>query len=86
MTQNSGSPGSDEINVFVVIDIPCVGALDTVENNGVSADGFEGTDWTRYTSGHQLQMDMESSEYLWYNMKNNNYELVLMDSGHNDTT
>ena len=54
VTQNSGSPASHKVNVFVAIDIPCVSALDSVENHGVSTNGFEGPNWTGYTSGHQL--------------------------------
>ena len=55
MAEDGRSPGSDVVNVLVFIDVPSVGALDAVEDDGVAADGLEGTDGRGDSTGHELQ-------------------------------
>lgn len=55
MAEDGRSPSSDVVNVLVFIDVPGVGALDAVEDDGVAADGLEGTDGRGDSTGHELQ-------------------------------
>jgi len=54
MAEDSRSPGSDVVDVLVLIDVPGVGTLDAVEDDGVAADGLERTDGRGDATGHQL--------------------------------
>mmetsp|Transcript_21403 Transcript_21403/g.28119 ORF Transcript_21403/g.28119 Transcript_21403/m.28119 type:complete len:267 (-) Transcript_21403:34-834(-) len=54
MSKNGRSPSSDVVNVLVLIDIPSVGTLDTIENDRISPNRLEGTDGRRNSTGHQF--------------------------------
>jgi hypothetical protein len=38
-------PGTDVIYVLVAIHVPDVSSSDAIEDDGLSADGFEGSNW-----------------------------------------
>ena len=79
MAEDGRSPGSDVVNVLVFIDVPSVGALDAVEDDGVAADGLEGTDGRGDSTRHELQrrwgiveiyMGVRENRLLWARMVN----------------
>mmetsp|Transcript_2135 Transcript_2135/g.3011 ORF Transcript_2135/g.3011 Transcript_2135/m.3011 type:complete len:293 (+) Transcript_2135:655-1533(+) len=53
MSQNGRSPGSNVIDVLVLVNIPGVSTLYPVEDNRVSSDTLESTYRRRHTSRHQ---------------------------------
>mmetsp|Transcript_11173 Transcript_11173/g.16762 ORF Transcript_11173/g.16762 Transcript_11173/m.16762 type:complete len:245 (-) Transcript_11173:96-830(-) len=54
MSDDGGSPGTNVVDVLVVVHVPGVGSLDAVEHDGVSSDALEcahrGADTTRHQS------------------------------------
>jgi hypothetical protein len=62
VSQDGRSPGSDIVYVLVVIDIPSVGALDTIKDDWISSDALEGTHRRRHSAGHELSKTRDKNE------------------------
>jgi hypothetical protein len=54
MTANRWPPSAYIVDVLVAINIPNVGSIDSVKNDGLSSHRFERPDWGTDTSWHQL--------------------------------
>jgi hypothetical protein len=52
MSNDSRSPSSYEVNVFVIINIPGISSLDSIEYDGAPSDGFECTHRGGYSTWH----------------------------------
>ena len=53
MTTDRGPPAADVVDVFVVINVPGVGALDAIENDRLATHRFECTHWGAHATRHQ---------------------------------
>ena len=53
MAADCRSPAADVIDVFVVIDVPGIGALDPIKDDRLPTHGFECTHWGAHATGHQ---------------------------------
>ena len=50
--QDEGSPGSDEVNVGVAVNVKQLGALASLEEYGVAADSAKGAGWRVDSTGY----------------------------------
>ena len=58
VTQDERAPGADIVDIAVVIGIDQIGILTGLEEQRISANAFEGSDWTIYAAGHMFNSQL----------------------------
>ena len=57
---DGGAPGADVVDVLVAINVPDVGAFDVIEDDGLTADGFEGPHGGADAARHEFLGSVEN--------------------------